>query len=182
MRNSPPRYIYRIDENDRIMFVNSDWLRFAEENDASHLTSARVLGSSVWDYVDGSVTRQLYQELFRHLRTGRKERQLPFNCDAPTIVRSMTLTIRTMGGGAIELEGSLVRTQVRLPARILDCRSPRNEEHIAICSLCRALLVENEWVSVDEAIGRCRWFTVSLLPRLEESICPACETLLAPSH
>ncbi len=164
------------------MFVNSDWLEFAEENDAAHLASGQVLGSCVWDYVTGSTTRQLYQDLFRCLRAGRAERQLPFNCDAPTIIRHMTLTIRTMAGGAIELEGSLVRTQARPPARILDCRTLRNEEHITICSLCRAVLVENDWVTVDDAIGRRRWFTASLLPRLEESLCPACEALLASSH
>jgi hypothetical protein len=175
MAKGSPRYVYRIDKNDRIGFVNSDWLQFAQENDAAQLTSAQVLGTCVWDHVTGSVTRRLYEELFRLLRTGRVERQLPFNCDSPTIVRNMTLTIRTMGGGALELEGTLVRTQARQPASILDCRTPRTDERVAICSLCRAVLVGNDWVTVDDAIGRRRWFAGSRLPQLEESICPACE-------
>ena len=172
--NSSPRYLYRIDARDRIEHVNADWLRFAEDNDAPELCLPDVIGSVIWDHVTGMATQSLYRELFQRMRLGRLEVAIPFNCDSPTVVREMTLTLRSLSGGVIELEGRLNRVQSRERVNILERRTMRGTEAVAICSLCRKISLDDGWMTIEEAIGRRRWFTVSESPQLEGSLCSVC--------
>jgi hypothetical protein len=171
------RYVYRIDACDKICFVNSDWLRFAVDNDAPELDAARVIGASLWDHVQGEEVQRLYRELFIALRARVAELVIPFNCDSPTMVRNMTLTLRTLQGGHIELEGRIHSAVEREPVRLLDRRSPRAAKNVAICSCCRRLQVRDEWVAIDAALVRYRWMTVTPAPQLVEAICPKCQRL-----
>ena len=44
-KKDPRQYIYKIDANNIITFVNDAWLAFAQENDAPHLS----LDKSKWE-------------------------------------------------------------------------------------------------------------------------------------
>ncbi len=174
---TPERYMYVIDALDRITSVNPEWLRFAETNEAPELTEANVVGKPIWDFVTGADTRAFYETLYRNLRYRRSEITIPFRCDSPTVVRQMTLTLRPLDAGAIECEGRLDHAQTREPITILFRWVARSDESIPICSLCRRLSVQGEWVEVREAIVRRRLFSHTPVPRLEETVCPTCNCL-----
>lgn len=177
MTSAASNFVYRIDAADAITYVSPAWLRFAHENDAPELSEENVLGSSLWSHVTGNHTRRLYELLFHSLRTSRQEMAMPFNCDSPTAVRHMTLTLRGLGGGAIELEGRVNLIQDRPYTPLFDRRVTRSEAAIAVCSVCRKLHVEGDWVAVDKAVGRQRWLTTAPVPKLDESLCPVCHGL-----
>ena len=84
---SPDGCVYRIDASDTITYVNPEWIRFAEANDAPDLTADAVVGKSIWAFIHGADTQSLYKELFRNLRSHPSEIMIPFRCDSPTIIR-----------------------------------------------------------------------------------------------
>jgi hypothetical protein len=142
MAESLERYVYRIDASDTITFVSPEWLRFAEENEAPELTEAAVIGKTIWRFITGIETRILYEDLFGGLRARRSEIIIPFQCDSPTVIRRMSLTLRSLGTGGIECEGRLLQVKTREPVAILSRWAARSDESIQICSLCRFLLVQ----------------------------------------
>lgn len=170
----PAVYRYAIDAEDRIRFVSPEWLQFALDNEAPELNEAAVLGRPLWDFVIGEDTRRLYALLFAELRARSGERSLPFNCDSPTRVRRMRLTLRSQPAGAIALEGLLLASETRAPEPLFQRDAPRAAGSIAICSVCRRLEAAGEWVEVAEAVGRLRLFARALPPRLAETLCPDC--------
>jgi hypothetical protein len=171
-------FSYRINSEDQVIYVNREWLQFAKENDAPELTERTVLGTKIWRYIAGEATRRLYSELFSSLRNNKTELTLPFNCDSPGLIRNMTLTLRSFEGGSIELECRLNSVLERNYVGLFDRQVERSEDSVQICSLCRKLHVDGEWVSINNVIGRKRWFTSVPLPQLEESVCSSCERVL----
>ena len=175
----PKHYLYRLDSSNRITFVSPEWLRFAEANEAPELTEACVVGKSIWDFITGEEVRTLYAAPYRNLRSHRAEIDIPFRCDSPTVIRQMTLTLRSLEAGAIECEGRLVWAQTRESVTVLVRDATRSHELVPICGLCRRVFVQGEWVEVHEAIARRRLFNVAPVPRLEETICRNCKSLVA---
>ena len=170
-------YLYRIDAADRITFVSPGWLGFAEANEAPELTADFVVGRPIWDFITGSDTRIFYQAIFHNLRFRRAEITIPFRCDSPTVVRQMTLILRLLEMDAIECRGILLHTQIRTPITILFRWQVRSNDSLPICSLCRRLAFQNEWMEVHEAMAHGRFTNISPPPRLEETVCPMCNCL-----
>jgi hypothetical protein len=177
MNGSTVSYLYRLDASDRIVYVSPDWLRFAQENEAPELTETAVIGASLWDFVSGNETRVLYEALLDNLRTGRAEVQIPFRCDSPTVVRHMTLTLRSAPCRSIECEGRLDRAEYRPSVELLSRTAARSGESIDVCGMCRRLMVHGAWVETREAIVQMRLFTEPPVPALKETVCPDCRML-----
>ena len=49
-------FLWAIDPEDKIIRVNEDWLAFARENEAPHLTPDAVINRPLWDFVSGGET------------------------------------------------------------------------------------------------------------------------------
>ncbi len=179
MTNSSECYNYGINPADVITWVSDEWLRFAQENDAPELSVAHVVGQSLWRFVVGADVQQIYRELFRSLRSKRAEVIIPFRCDSPAVIRHMELTLRSPGNGVIEFEGRLLRHETRDPVSVLSRHAQRSNESISICSLCRRLLWQKEWIDVGAMIVRRRLFSTEPIPRLDETVCPDCQSKLA---
>lgn len=175
---SPDGCVYRIDASDTITYVNPEWIRFAEANDAPDLTADAVVGKSIWSFINGVDTQSLYKELFRNLRSHPSEIIIPFRCDSPKIIRHMSLTLGSLRAGGIECEGRILQQEVRKPVALLSKWAARSRESIEICSLCRRLSVRGKWMEVTEAIVRRRLFNTNPVPRLEETVCLECRTRL----
>jgi hypothetical protein len=158
MTESPVRYVYRLDASDRITYVNAEWLRFAADSEAPELTEEAVLGQPVWWFVSGAETRTLYEALHAGLRDRRSEIAIPFHCDSPSLIRRMSLRMRSMPGGGIECEGALQSTEARDPVALLSRSAARDERSVPICSLCRRLLAQDQWVDARAAITRLQLF------------------------
>lgn len=168
-------YVYRLDASDAITFVNDDWRRFARENEAPELDHNNILGKSLWTFIAGEEIQALYRRVFHHLRVHRSEFMVPFRCDSPTTIRNMHLTLRPLAFGGIECEGKMISSEKRAPLAIYSRCADHSEEQIAVCGLCRRLWMDDTWVDVSSAVVRSRLFCVEPVPRLNESVCPACE-------
>jgi hypothetical protein len=170
---------YSIDSNDRIVSVDSAWLRFARENGTPELTADSVIGRSLWDFVSGGETRYLYRLVLERVRTDGSSVVLPFRCDSPATRRYMHLKISPLHEGNLEFQAILVSEEQRSPLALLDPDVPRSERILTLCSWCkRARVRESEWVEPETAISRLDLFGLPDLPQLSHGICDRCVTTI----
>ena len=85
-------YVYRINPDDVIEFVNDAWVRFAVENGTPTLAH-EVIGSSLWNYISGPQVVHLSKELLARVRESRCDATIPFRCDSPRVRRFMRMKI-----------------------------------------------------------------------------------------
>jgi hypothetical protein len=74
-------FIWIIDDADKIVHVNDDWLAFAGENTAPQLTASLVLDQPIWRFINGQETIYLYKQIFGRLRAGKTPRSAPLRLD-----------------------------------------------------------------------------------------------------
>ena len=116
------RFDYALDGSDVIVSLGEAWLRFARENGAPELCRESVVGRSLWEYVTGDTTRQLYQAIFRRVRDRGETLVLPFRCDSPERFRFMELAIGCGEGSELR---ALWATAARAgPSPLPAARSP----------------------------------------------------------
>jgi len=169
------RFDYAIDAQDVIVWLGEAWLEFARENCAPELRRESVLGKSLWEYVAGESTRELYEVLFRQVRDEGKTIVLPFRCDSPDRFRFMQLAMAPGEGSRLRLSGRLLRQQTRPHLKLLDRLVTRSSEPLPVCSVClRVEILGTSWVEADEAVERLDLFSSSELPPLDYRVCADC--------
>lgn len=167
---------YRIDADDRICFVDDEWLAFAQQNAAAELEADAILGHSLWDFIAGMETRHLYGVVFDAVREQLIAKTIPFRCDSPTCRRYMELVVAPLADRGLAINSSLLREEIRPYVPILDVGVPRTDEFLSICSWCKqVLLPEQRWVDVELAVSRLDLFEGRPLPNLTHSICDQCD-------
>jgi hypothetical protein len=167
-------FIYRIDARDQVNFVTADWLAFAKDNEAQHLSAETVQGESLFSFIDDSETRHLYKSIIDKVRRTQASVTVPFRCDSPGLRRFMVLHISPLPHGAIQFEGRLIREEPREHVPLLDADSARNGELIVSCSWCKRIEVDGAWLEVEEAVRRLELFHEPLLPQITHGICGDC--------
>jgi hypothetical protein len=109
--------VYRIDRQDVIVFVDSDWDRFALSNGGEDTLSTQVLGRQIWDFVIDATIRQLYRQLLQRIREGR-ELRFAFRCDSPDRRRLMEMEMIPADGAAVQFRTRKVSEVERKPQRL----------------------------------------------------------------
>ena len=173
--NSDERILYRINNQDEIVFVSENWDCFALNNDAPHLTSKDVTGKSLWSFVTDVTTEQLYREIIRKARTGQTMR-FNFRCDSPELCRAMEMIITVSVEGDVQFETQTLGIEERPSQMILKSGLPRGKHMLSICGWCKKILTgENVWEEIEKAVSYLRLFEdKSRLPQLTHGICIAC--------
>lgn len=172
----PRRFVYRIDAEDRIAYVNEHWDEFARENDALYLLGSEVLDLPLWSFLGQPDVRYLYRTLVAQIRATGRSVTLPFRCDSPAVRRFMEMTMSRIEGAGIEFSCRILRLEPREPVALLDPSATRSDEFIRMCSWCKRIaLTEESWAEVEEAIRRLDLFGYVLMPQITHSICAACD-------
>jgi hypothetical protein len=175
-----PKFRYRVDGSDVLVWVDAWWLAFARENGAPELTEEFVLGRNLWEFVADCSTQKLYQRIHVRVRSTRKPVVLPFRCDSPTVRRHMRLTILGEDADHLLYEGMLTRVETRSPLAVLDPACPRADALLTMCSFCkRALSEPSGWLEVEDAAARLGLFEQPKAPRLSYTVCEDCSNLLS---
>jgi hypothetical protein len=165
--------VYDIDADDVITHTGGEWVEFALANDAPELAHGAV-GRSMWDFIAGPVTRQIYRDLLMRVRSG-EEVAFTFRCDAPTVFRLMTMTIRALANGRVRFESTLQAWgERRLSATVTIPRFVR------ICDWCSRICVDSVWRQPEFAMSRLDMLQVDDLSRITHGVCPTCAAFLQP--
>lgn len=85
--------VYRIDGNDRIIFLNDAWKAFAAANGGNDLIQDGVLNRCLWDFMNDPETLYLHRTLVKRLRDGHSIRDLAFRCDSSAQRRFMMMDL-----------------------------------------------------------------------------------------
>jgi hypothetical protein len=175
-----PRCCYRVDANDRLVWVDQWWLAFARENGGGELCDVSgILGRPLWDFVAGEPLRSLYGEIHEKVRRSGQSVVLPIRCDSPMMRRQTQLTINAEESGGLLYDAVLVRARPHGPIDLLDPAAPRSREPLTVCSVCkRGLDPAVGWLELEELTMRSRYFDRDPLPHLEHTICADCETIV----
>jgi hypothetical protein len=165
--------VYEIDSHDVITQTGGEWVEFALANEAPELAHG-VVGRSMWDFIAGPVTRQIYREMLVRVRGGEVI-AFTFRCDAPSIFRLMTMTIRAVQNGSVRFESTLQAWGERRVSGTVTI--PRV---VRVCDWCSRICVDDEWRQPEFAISRLDMFAGDDLPLISRGVCPTCADALRP--
>jgi hypothetical protein len=166
-------FIYQVDANDRITFVDANWVAFAAENGSPALTAEAVTGKSLWDYLTNLTLRHFYIIFMADVRKTGRGITVPFRCDGPECRRFMKLFILPLADGAVEFRSTLVREEARPKVNLLDPDFPRTEELITMCAWCKKVRA-SDWMEAEDAVHELKFFDQSRLPQISHGICDDC--------
>lgn len=164
---------YWIDSQDRIVRVNEEWQRFAEENDGSESLSGGCLGMSLWSFIGDATLSNIYRDMVNLARAGRPIR-FAFRCDAPRFRRLFEMRILATAGDLVEFASTLKSEEEREAVPILDCRQARNSQFVRMCSWCQRIAVNDRWLPAEIAVERLGFMMAPTVPELTHGVCEAC--------
>jgi hypothetical protein len=167
-------YNYTIDESDLIVSVDDRWTQFAQLNDGTELTRSAVIGRSIWDFIGGSDTRNLYRVVFERVRSENLSIKLPYRCDSPGLLRHMELEICVGRDKDLKLSGRLLRQENRSPSPSTDGSTALPEHNFLMCSLCKRVQESEEWINPEVVISKFNVFEAATEKRIEYSVCETC--------
>lgn len=168
--------VYRIDSQDRIVFVNNAWQQFALANDAADYTDERVLNRSIWDFITDDPTRLFYQEMVKRVRTNNSL-SFNFRCDSSEYRRFMKMKISSAEGNEVQFESQILSSERRNPQAILDRRVKRSDELVVICGWCKKINIGQAiWKEIEHAVEVLGIFESEIFPQLSHGMCGGCYT------
>jgi hypothetical protein len=171
------QFIYRVDAQDRITFVDANWLAFAAKNGLPALTAEAVMGKELWDFISDQTSRQFYKMFAGKARETGHIIAVPFRCDSPTQRRFMKMFIVPQPEGALEFRSLLEREEVRPRVDLFDANAPRSSEYITVCAWCKRAKA-SAWMEAEEAVQELQLFNRTHLPQISHGICPDCKAAL----
>jgi hypothetical protein len=172
-------FIWIIDNTDKIVYVNDDWLAFARENDAPALSTDAVLDKPLWRFIDGHETSHLYKQIFARIRGGKSPLRFPFRCDSRDCVRYMEMKLSLLADQAIQFVSNILRLEFRPPLDLLKPSGPKSEELLKMCSWCKKVYCpEPGWVEIEEAVRALDLFGDAANPQLTHAICDSCHNMV----
>ncbi|GFO66967.1 hypothetical protein GMLC_05460 [Geomonas limicola] len=169
-------YEYTIDNRNHIVRVSDNWDSFeTTDQTPDRFSASRILGLSIWEFIDGDETSLLYETIFKKIRKHLSSVIIPYRCDSPTVRRTLELHISANIDGSIDFHSYLLQEVGREKVDLLDPSFDRSNEHIRVCSICKKVAVtDSEWVEIETAISDLGLFTTVKLPQITHGLCPGC--------
>lgn len=172
---------YQIDGHDEITAVSDSWTSFAASNAAADLTE-QVVGHSMWDFVCGDTTRQVYRDLLTRVRDGRTV-TFSYRCDSFALRRFMQMTMTPGPRNGVHFDSLILRIEPRVPPIFTGQVTGQIDPLLLVCSWCKLVAVGEEWDEVEVAIERLGLFAGSSPPAITHGMCPSCVTrILGDDH
>ena len=167
--------IYEIDRDDRLRLVAGAWSATTLENGTPHLEHG-VVGRSLWDFVAGHSTRNIYALLVERARAGRTF-SFPFRCDSPTVRRYMRMRMLQAADEGVRFEAELLTARMwpGSPGPFLADALP---DPLRVCSWCKRARLGQQWEEPEVMVERVGMFIGVAEPMISHGICPDCSARL----
>jgi hypothetical protein len=169
------RPIYTIDALDRLVEVNRAFVdssaRAIGDADARSL-----IGRSIWDFVAGTVPRQLWEVLYDRVRAVGAPVFIPLRADTANQRRVIDLELHPIGDRSIRHVRECVAVESRAAVALLDPNYPRDGRSLRRCAWCARVQVRlGAWQEIEEAQATLGIEAAETLPTLREGVCAACK-------
>lgn len=169
---------YVLDAKDCIESVGDTWDRSALEHNAAELCAGAVVGHSLWSYLHGSTTSELYRLILARVRRGHQV-VVPFDGSSPEVYREMHLELRPLPDGRVECTSRVSREAPHPSSPTVEppTPSPSHPDHLLVCSWCSRIRVQLTWFEADEGVSTHRLFFQSPAA-ISHGLCHRCAPLV----
>jgi hypothetical protein len=167
-------FIYRIDSDNKITYVSSNWNMFAHENGTPELCEANVKGQPLLDFFSGMEVKHLYKIMFDKIRNTKQSIEFPFRCDSPKVRRYMHMKMLCIDPKAIECETRILLEELRPEVELLNVDIKCGEGFVIMCAWCKCVKTPGGWKEVEDAIKEMKLFEQPEYPMITHGICGKC--------
>jgi hypothetical protein len=77
-------------------------------------------------------------------------------------------------GSVVEFASTLESEEAREPVALLDCRQPRNDQFLRICSWCQRVKLGSIWLPIEVVVVELSLMTAPTVPAITHGICEDC--------
>jgi hypothetical protein len=143
-------------------------------NDGPALISEKVVGQSLWQFIEDEPTREIYRQVLDRVRSGAAA-EFTLRCDAPDRRRLIEMTVSGRPEAQVEFRTHLLSAKARPWQPLLASSTPRSNARLLACGWCNRVHVEtDEWLEVEEATDRLHLDAEPELARVDHVVCPDC--------
>jgi hypothetical protein len=167
---------FQLDKTDHVEDVI--YSRKQQSGDPAPQTNNDLFGNSVWGIIAGKELQLLYEMMFSSVRSSKKEIVVPYRCDFPIMQRFMELRIIAVRDDTLFVLNFLNAEEDTAYTALLDQVERDPNDSLSICSWCKKVELEHEWVEIQVAIHDLGLFASSQLQELTHGVCPNCVTTI----
>ena len=135
---------YLLDAEDRIVSVSKDWNAFALENGGESAVAAKIIGQSLWSFIDCTETQSYLSSLFFYCRGADSEICMTYRCDSPGVQRLFRMQIEPLPNRGIMIRHYLLYEKT-FSEKNLDLSRPV----LRRCTQCNDLSIADQMNDVD---------------------------------
>jgi hypothetical protein len=161
-----PAVIYELDFDFRVRRCNRGWDVFALENNGYSCTSARVIGTFLFDVISPDL-RPFYLRAFKEVKEGREWSHM-FQCSSAAVIRQLRMRIVPAATGFITMN-ELVEERLQPPPEGDSKDAASFGPVVSMCANCRRVLnhKQNTWQWVPD-------FVAHMPISAKQVLCPPC--------
>lgn len=168
------RPIYTIDADDRLVEVNRASCESFGVGSVAAAAHA-LIGRSIWEFVTGTVPRQLWEVLYDRVRAVGAPVFVPLRADTASRRSLIDLELHPLGDRSIRHVCEYVLRESRPAIALLDPNYPRDERALLRCAWCARIQVRlGCWQEVEDALISLRLEATETLPQVCDTSCGAC--------
>jgi hypothetical protein len=163
--DNPARVSYRIDSEDRLVYADGAFHRFADAAGVPDLAE-RWYGRSIWHCIGDDELRAVFVALVARARSGRTVR-VDTRCDSPSLARSVAMEIAPLPDDGVEFRCRLGRARLMTPAL------PSGSELLRVCAWCYRA-DRGGWRDIEDVVADEHLLERPTVPVVTHGICDGC--------
>ena len=168
------RPVFTIDGRNLIVEVNRPFLE-SPPPAMQGADATALLGRSIWDFVPGTLPRQLWEVLYSRVRAIGAPVFVPLRMDTPSMRRLIDLELHPLSDRFVCHVRECIWTEARPASALLDPNYPRDSRTLSRCAWCARIQIGfGSWVEVEQAQAMLSLAAPETLPSMEDSACPSC--------
>jgi len=177
MNTEIPTTTYWLDKEYRVTRVSPEWDDFAKLNNGENITSEKVVGKLIFDYITDDTTRMWLETILLLAKVTQKTFERPYRCDSPDLKRFMKLRVTTDEHNEIRLEHIVLSTEKRYRNITFEYKKDFMSIPYIRCSICGFIKSDNKWSEPDELIKKEATIKTHEF-KVIYSVCESCKYLI----
>lgn len=170
---------YRIDADNHISWLSDNWLDYSGLNGITeHCLPASLIGRPLLSCFADARTVHLYTLFLDAVRASGQSIILNLRCDSPSMRRLYRLEIRPLAEAGVEFNSTMLWSEHREAVRMLRADHNLSELRLLICSFCKKVCLNGEWLEVEQVTQQLRLFEAEKMPALLSGCCPDCTRMV----
>jgi hypothetical protein len=157
--------IYRIDSEDRLVYANGAFHRFAHAAGVPDLVESWY-GRSLWQFIGDDELRAVFVALVARARSGRTV-HVATRCDSPSLARSVDMEIAPVADDGVEFRCRLGRARLITPAL------SSGGELLRVCAWCYRA-DRGGWRDIEDVVADEHLLERPTVPVVTHGICDDC--------